>query len=1064
MWKTIKSILLILLLILLPEVAFSQDNPTKSTGKKIKVTGTINDEANESIIGANVLVVGTTLGTITDINGKFSIEADPNAKLKITYIGYDTKLIDVNKEQLVITLTPSTKTLDEVVVVGYGQQKKASVVGAITTTSSKELERTGGVPNMAMALTGNLAGVTTIQSSSQPGRDDPKIFIRGQSTWNGGEPYILVDGVERRMNDLDMSEVANISVLKDASATAVYGVKGANGVILITTKRGTKGKPVLSMSYNSTLEIPSLLVDKLDSYNTLRIKNQAIEREISVSENSWIDYMPMTMVERYRNQQSLKYPEAYPNIDWRKETIKDFTTDHRFNLNLTGGTDFAKYFTSVAYLHQGDLMKIPDNDRGYTPGLGYDKFNVRANLDLNLTKTTVFKINIAGVYSTTKQTYAAGSGNDEALGDYRAFQGVYSTPPNAFMPRYSDGYWGRSPIINDNLVNGLMSVANAGIRNTNKTDLTTDFGLTQKLDFITQGLSFSGNFSFDNHFETRGGIWDNSSTVAQNVYQKYIDPKIEDMLPGENPNSYITYYPISGKNQFDFVPIPWTVRDEGVIASAVGEDMLKYLRRRLFYQAQLNYANTFGKHDVTATGVFNREQMATGSEFQHYREDWVFRATYNYDGKYFGEFNGAYNGSERFGINNRFAFFPSAAVGWTISNEKFMKDISWLDKLRLRYSLGKIGDDGGTSQRWLYATQWSYGGSAMMSELATSSGSSPYKYYKESVVGNPDIQWETAIKSNLGLEFAVLKNFLSANIEYFTEDRSNILLDGSSRILPSYFGATPSTANVGRVTKKGYEIELRFNKNLGKFHLWLNTSMTHAVDRIISKEEPQFKDAYLKAEGYQIDQTKTLINNGYYNNWDEIYASTPLAANDKTKLPGNYNTIDFNADGVINSASDRAPFGFSTRPQNTYNLSFGADYKGFSAMLQFYGVNNVSRVFAFNDFNSNLDIAWPHSLDYWSKDNQNATSYLPRWKSTMYSTGNYFLYDGSYLRLKTVEFAYTFTGAWIKKQGLSSAKLFVNGNNLFFWSKMPDDREQGSNVADGYPSAMRINMGVDVKF
>jgi len=1057
MWKTFNFISFLLILVLYSQVGFSQDNPTKATSKKVKITGIVKDETNEGIIGANVLIYGTENGTITDINGKFSIEADKNAKLQISYIGYDSKIIDINGNDLQISLTPSTKLLDEVVVVGYGQQKKASVVGAIATTSSKELERTGGVPNMAMALTGNLPGVTTIQVSSQPGKDDPKIFIRGQSTWNGGEPYILVDGVERRMNDLDMSEVANISVLKDASATAVYGVKGANGVILITTKRGTKGKPVLSMSYNSTIEVPSLLVDKLDSYNTLRIKNEAIEREISVYENSWADYMPMTMVERYRNQQNLKYPEAYPNINWREETIKDFTTDHRFNMNLSGGTDFAKYFTSVAYLHQGDLLKIPDNNRGYKPGLGYNKFNVRANLDLNITKTTVFKINIAGVYSITKQTYAAGTGNTEALGDYRAFQGVYNTPPNAYMPVYSDGYWGRSPIINDVMVNGLMSVANAGIRNTNKTDLTTDFALIQKLDFITQGLSLSGNLSFDNHFETQGGLWDNSSMVSQNVYQKYIDPKIEDMLQGEDPNTYITYYPIGGKNQFDFVPVPWSLRDESP------NTLLNNLRRRLFYQAQINYANTFGKHEVTATGVFNREQLATGSEFLRYREDWVFRATYNYNGKYFGEFNGAYNGSEKFGSNYRFAFFPSAALGWTISNEKFMKDIHWLDKLKLRYSLGMIGDDG-ISQRWLYETLWSYGGNAMMSEFATSKGTSPYAYYKELVVGNPDIHWEKATKSNAGLEIAVLKNLLSANIEYFTEDRTDILLVGSSRILPSYFGATPSTANVGRVTKKGYEIELRFNKNIGKWHLWANTSMTHAVDRIINKEEPQFKDAYLKEEGYQIDQNKSLINVGFYTNWDEVYASTPWAANDKTKLPGNYHIIDFNSDGTIDNAKDAAPYGYSSRPQNSYNFSIGTEYKGFSAMLQFYGVNNVSRTFYFNNFGGNIDIAWPHTLDYWSKDNLDASSYLPRWKSSMYSTGNYFVYDGSYLRLKTAEIAYTFTGTWIKKQGLSSAKLFINGNNLFFWSKLPDDREQGNNIADGYPSAMRINMGFDVKF
>ena len=1020
--------------------------PVEQPQKK-QLKGRITDAKGEAIPGTTVLVKGTQVGTIADFDGNFTIDVPLDAKtLLFSFVGMKPLEVSIgNKTTFNVILEEQTVGLEEVVAVGYGVQKKASVVGAITTTTSKELERSGGVNNIGMALTGKLAGVTTLQNSGQPGKEDPIIYIRGQGTWNGGQPYILVDGVERKMNDIDMSEVDNISVLKDASATAVYGVKGANGVILINTKRGAKGKPQLSFSANSTLKFPSRLMDKLDSYDTYMVKNFAIEREVSLMEGMWADYTPLTIAQRYRNQQNLKYPEAYPNVDWQKETIKDFTMDHRVNMNVSGGTDFAKYFSSLAYSTQGDLMKIRDNGRGIIPGFGYDKFNFRTNLDLNLTKTTNLKFNLAGVYSMLK------SQSSLYILDYTLI-GQYALPANAFLPQYADGRWGQSPNTDLRMSNSAAYMANTGYDQTNATDLTSDLGITQKLDFITQGLSASVNLSFDNHFESLKSIAEDGKWPT-----KYINPAIEDMPAGGDPNQYIILGPIAGTNQFPWIQKPWVLNDENA------DNRLSTLRRRLYYQGQLNYARNFNKHDVTATGVFTREQLATGSEFQRYREDWVFRTTYNYNGRYFAEFNGAYNGSEKFGQDYRFAFFPSGAVGWTISNEEFLKGTeSWLDKLKLRYSYGRIGDDGGLSQRWMYETQWTAVGTSLpLTEYA--SQTSPYKLYREGAVGNPDIHWETAKKSNLGLEIAVLKNTFSANLEYFNEDRTGILLLGSSRIVPPYFGAFAPTANVGRVVKNGYELELKFNKTLNDWHLWAETSMTHAVDEVMEKEEPTLKDPHLLAKGFQIDQTRSMVSTGYIQTWNDIYGSTTYASQDVQKLPGNYFIIDFNSDGVID-AKDSAPYGFSNRPQNNYNLSLGADYKGFSLMLQFYGVNNVTRLATFDNFVSNIDIAYAHTLDHWSKDNPNGSSIPVRWKTSGQSPAQYFLFDGSYLRLKTAELAYNFTSAGLKQVGISSLKLYLNGNNLLFWSKLPDDREIGSERFGTYPTTRRINLGVDIKF
>jgi hypothetical protein len=381
----------------------------------------------------------------------------------------------------------------------------------------------------------------------------------------------------------------------------------------------------------------------------------------------------------------------------------------------------------------------------------------------------------------------------------------------------------------------------------------------------------------------------------------------------------------------------------------------------------------------------------------------------------------------------------------------------------------------------MYSTQWNYGsnngGQLPISQYRPTSVAqrSPYIMYNEQTVGNPDIQWETALKSNLGLEVSVLNNILSGNFEYFTEDRTNVMLAGSSRILPPYFGAEAPTANVGRVTKKGYEIELRFNKNLKDWHLWVETSITHAVDKVMEKEEPGLKDPHLLAKGFQIDQIRTLNNTGFIQTWDEIYGTTPYSSTDNQRLPGNYSIIDFDSDGVIDLTKDAAPYGYSNRPQNNYNLSFGVDYKGWSAMLQFFGVSNVTRYVTFENFINNIDIAYQQTLDHWSKENPDASYFLPRWKTGSQDAAlnqQSFLYDGSYLRLKTAEIAYTFTGAGLKRYGMSGLKLYLNGNNLLFWSKMPDDREQANYSSAGlagdrfgaYPTSKRINVGLDIKF
>jgi TonB-linked SusC/RagA family outer membrane protein len=607
--------------------------------------------------------------------------------------------------------------------------------------------------------------------------------------------------------------------------------------------------------------------------------------------------------------------------------------------------------------------------------------------------------------------------------------------------------------------NPVSNAYNLGIWERKTTQLNADLTFEQKLDFILKGLKFTGSFFYDNSIMTLGGIYDAANNVRLDTNTKIrIVHQDSFQYPGQPMSEYTQDFPIVGTSDFDWVANPWTLQPEAVNGGSI--------TRRMMYQAQMSYNGRFAeKHTVGAMGLFKREEYAAGSMFPNYREDWVFRTTYDYDSRYFFEGNGAYNGSEKFSSDYRFDFFPSFAIGWYVSNEKFFK-LPFMNKLKLRYSLGKVGDDSAGS-RWLYQAQYSVANRVRLQTNLTQT--SPYPIYRQSVVPNPDARWETATKNNFGIETGFFKDMLGINFDYFKEDRKDILIGGTSRSIPPYFGFDPPAANLGRVKANGYELEISFTRrmNIGLTY-WMQTAITHTRNKIIERDDPALQVAYLKNAGYPIGQTRVQVAGDVYKTWDEIYASIPQQTNDLNKIFGFYDLVDFNADGII-TGDDNAPLGFPTVPENTYNFSLGADYKGFSFMLQFYGVNNVTRYMPSNNYTLDLNVLYAHSLDYWSKDNPNASSFLPRWK-TAGSTfiGNYFYYDGAYARLKTAEIAYNLQGSALKRLGVSGLKLYVNGNNLWFWSRMPDDRENndygGSADQGAYPMTKRINFGIDLNF
>ncbi|MGJ1321106.1 SusC/RagA family TonB-linked outer membrane protein [Sphingobacterium faecium] len=1013
-----------------------------------QIRGTVVDQKKQAVESASVRVKDGNTGISTDINGAFSIQVPKNRNtLIISKIGYTTTEVNIgNKTELQIVLNSSNIDIDEIVVVGYGTQKKETVVGAVTQTSGKILERAGGVASVGAALTGNVPGVVTTASTGMPGEEDPRIVIRGRSTWNNTDPLTMVDGVERPLSSVDISSIETVSVLKDATATAVYGVRGANGVILITTKRGREGKASVRGTVNNIIKTVSQLPGKMDSYDAMMLRNRVIENELALSPNSWAAYQTQDIINKYRYPASIEEKERYVNTNWAEELFKGQAFSQNSNINIAGGTNFVKYFASADYLYEGDMFRQNDNNRGYKAGYGFNRLNMRSNLDFQLTPTTKFSANLAGSHGRKKGPWA-GRGDS-----YSYWIAAYTVPPDVIYPRYSDGTWGFYKPDSQVGINSAQALATSGIELTTTSKITSDFILEQDLKMFLNGLKVRGSISLDNTFVESGrGVND----LYNNVQSKWIDPETGIPVYGQNIDN----------SRFDFVEgINWA-QQAGAVDNA-------FTYRRLFYQLQFDYATQIANdHNITAMGLFNRNQYATGSIQPFYREDWVFRTTYNYKGKYMLDYSGAYTGSEKFARGYRFGFFNSGGIGWLLSEENFMKNVSFLDMLKLRASYGDIGDDN-VNGRYLYLTQWIYGGQSHMGTVGDAPERSSYIWFRENELGNPNVRWEKVRKFNFGTDFSFFKGLLSGQVNIFSDKRKDVLIAGNARSIPDYFGVDAPAANLGIVTNKGYELELKVNKAFNQnWRVWADMNYTHAKDRVIEGDSPGLLPDYQKLDNKQISQTYSFVSGGYYNTWDELYASTMHDNNDANKLPGNYHILDYNGDGLIDT-KDNIPYAYPSTPQNTYNLTVGLDWKNFSIMTQWYGVNNVTRQVVFNSFERQRNLAY-HEGSYWSKDHTDADVPLPRWLATPsnYTAGNRFMYDGSFIRLKTAEIAYNMTSEnkFIRRLGFQHIRVFLNGHNLLFWSKMPDDRESnyaGTGWASqgAYPTVKRFNLGANITF
>ena len=1002
------------------------------------VSGIVKDDTGIPIPGVAVVVDGKSIGAFTGFDGDYKLSIPVDAKrLKFSYLGMKTQIIDIkNRSVISITMVTSLESLEEIVIVGYGKQEKREVTSAVVEIKGETLEKAGTPSNLAQALTGQLPGLTTLQSSGEPGNDQVDLFIRGKSSWNGTGPLILVDGIERPLTDIDVSEVASISVLKDAASTAVYGVLGANGVILVTTKRGKVGETRLNVTFNQSLKFNSKLPIILGSYDALNLLNEAIENELGVNPISWADYYPQEVVERWRDPNRDIY--RYPDVDWQSLILKDVALSSRININLAGGTDFVKYFGSLAYTHEGDLYNQNYNQRfDYTPSSAYDRLNFRSNLDFTLTKTTSLKVNLSGFVGFKNQSNTT---DFQGLGP---LVGIYKQAPDVFPSQFPDGSYGYDPD-DDNILNPLEGLNTDGLKKTTRTQLASDFTLTQDLKAIAKGLKFGARLAYDTYYQTTG-----RTTSTNSIQGRYIDP-----FTGEEFQRFET----SDGTDFDFIEFPGTISSERINSNSSVKN--------LFYQFDIRYNRKFGGHKVSALALFNRREDLNGTSYPDKLESWVGRLTYAYKSKYFAKISGAYNGSDNFGPGYKFDFFPSAELGWDISKETFLDNLDWLGQLKLAYSIGQVGSDRGIP-KYAYTNTFNSGGRLQLGWPFLSN--QPYILSSEGNIANPDLRWETATKQNFKLETRMFRGDVHFSVDYFRDDREDIFISASGRNIPVVFGAAPVAANIGSTKVRGFELQLDLKRKINlDSKVWLKANFTHSKDDILNREDPVLLPDYLKQTGFQIGQTRSQIDNGFLNNWDDVYGSVNPENNLNTRLPGDLDIIDFNADGLINGF-DVVPFGYPSRPQNNYSLSLGYDYKGFSAMVQLYGVNNVTRNYRLERGNT-AHTFFEDYQNYWRPDNTNARYSNLRWNTGQNNTpaGTQFLYDGSYIKLQTAEVAYTFKREIVKTVGLNSLRVYINGNNLWFKSNMPQDIEVAqlntNQRISFYPLNRRVNLGFNLQF
>ena len=1014
--------------------------------QEISVTGLVTDTKNEPLIGVTIKVVGDEMkGTITDYDGKFTLSnISANARLEISYVGMQSQVINVNnKNTLSITLQDDSELLDEVVVVGYGIQKKASVTAAISSVETKSLKQSSSA-NLASALSGRLPGLTTIETSGQPGNNELNLYLRGVGTLNNASPLILIDGVPRNnISTLDPNEVESVSILKDASATAVFGVRGANGVIMITTRRGQSGKSELNISVDHSYQKFLAKADRLHSWEFAELRNQAYRND---NPNAGEEDLPFTqyMIDKYISGED---PVFYPDRDVFGDYFEEWTPQTRVNANFNGGGDKFSYFLNAGYIGQGGNFKTePKSFLGYDPSYKMDRYNFRGNIDYKIADNLKASLNIATYLErmNSPQTRDLFSDNmAEMITNMIAY--TWATPPSDPGPITVEGY-GVPPkevvAQSGQDRNTYGEINRRGYREEMTNDLNSSLTLDWGLDFITQGLSVKGMFAFDSR----------ARTILQGV--RSLD--IYAFKVARSADETSGYSPIR-------------INED----PAISLSKVNATRYYTNLQASLNYTRAFGLHNVGGMFLFQRDNWDVyGADLPYNIVGVVGRATYNYDDRYLAEFNYGYNGSEQFAPDNRFGSFPAVSAGWVVSNEEFLINNNFLTNLKIRASHGLTGNDKMGNDRFLYQSFINLGG-----------GLFPTLGKGQSVVqgrmGNEAIQWEIAKKSNLGIDVDLLQS-LSMTVDFFKENREKILI--ARRTIPELQGVPLGNiprVNIGEVDNKGFEAELTYRKMLNKdFSFMLKANYAYNKNTIVFADEVQYGEDYTyrnrqtgfsigQSFGYKIDYSN---GNGYINTKEELNNLPDYQVGGTPRL-GDFIYVDTNEDGIINDR-DMVPIGYPTIPRVTYAFSGSLNYKKIDFSFLFTGVGQTHRYtngWGTSEFGLVGFYSGWHKQAWTAEryENQEEIKYpaLGMSPGVSHTPNDHFIMNRSFLRLKSVEFGYNFPEKTLSSIRIEGLRVYINGNNLLTFKKMPIDTvdpEQSQNL--NYPLTKRINFGLNITF
>ena len=1034
-------------------------SPPLLWGQNHSIKGQIVDaKSNEPLIGVNITVEGTSNGTISDVDGHFTLTATPDAVLKISYIGYREILLKVAdlKKDAIISLEEDSKQLEEVVVVGYGVQKKVTSVGSITQTGGNELMKGGSVNSVSEALQGKLNGVVAINSSGMPGDNEVKMYIRGKSTWDNTDPLVLVDGIERNMNDVDMNEIESISVLKDASATAVYGVRGGNGVILITTKRGTDTAPVINFSANYTFKSPTTSMKLADHVTAMQAYNMAMANDAS-----WDKLIPQSTIDAwsraYAEGNYGAYNDVFPYVNWWDELITGGFTQN-YNINIRGGTDYMKYFASAGYQGDGDIYDLKKND-DFDPRHTYKRYNWRSNFDFNFTKSTKLSINIAGSMGYRNKSIDNDSPFNRILTE--------STSDHPIM--YSDGNWGddeeKNPVAN-------MNLGGAKLRKTFQG--WYDASLEQKLDFITKGLKVAAKVSYSSSSTTNTDVYRGGGSADQALKSIVRYHRVYDYAnPVVNTDGTITYPMIEDKRlpTSESVPLP-----PGVTMW----DGLDAYTRRFYYEFSVAYNRSFNDHNVSALALINRkiyderytENNTQYMRFPNYNEDWVGRVTYNWKERYLTEMNISYTGSEKFARGERFGLFPSFSLGWRLSEEPFIKKSigKVLTNAKFRYSWGKVGSDAG-AKRWNYIQQFTSDGNITLGTDASGQIWGPL--YHEGDVANLNSTWEKSTKQNLGIEIG-LWNKLDITLDLFDEKRKDILMEPQTTSFIT--GAKFNALNIGSTKNHGLELELHYNDKIGSdFRYHVGFTLASSENRVVFRDDPVNGPDHLKEAGKPIGHQNRYLAVGNYETIDDVFNNAQTGSINSVApgqvVPGDFIYIDFDSNGILNG-QDKVAVDELNYPLHTYGLNLGFDWKGLSFSAMFYaptGVYKLVNSVYSASFKSGKINAQPDVMNAWTPETANTSGvrapalHLTNDGAFNGTESTYRYQNFSYLRLKTMELGYNLPKKWLKTVGLKSLQVYVTGNNLLTWWG-GDDRIDPEGEQAKYPILRSFTSGVRVSF